>query len=154
MHQPDHRPTATDNAAADDAVPGEAVPAYGAPVVYCGSLTVHHGRRWTFAGPCDLYCDRRDCGDDEPRYTLAGPVDEYGYRELLNHVRRTSFTGPAIEPPALENAVLGAAVLGAAVLDDAGIELLNQLDEDELLCAGPAPAGGDEVGIALDELPF
>lgn len=140
MHQPNH-PHA---AAADGTVADDAVPAYGATVDYRGSLTTHDGRPWTFAGTCDLHCDLPDCGDDQPRYTLAGPLEEHGNRELLLHVRRTSFTAP---PDA-------ATTTAGAALDDAAVELLNQLDEDELLAAGPAPGGGDDLGIALDELPF
>ncbi|WP_298800416.1 hypothetical protein [uncultured Pseudonocardia sp.] len=148
MHQPDHhRAAAADDAASDEAAAADdAVPAYGAPVDYRGSLTTHHGRPWTFAGICDLYCELPDCGDDQPRYTLAGPVGRDGNRRLLLHVRRGSFTAlPA-----------GAAPAVGAVLDDEAIELLNQPSEDELLGAGPVPAtgGGVELGIALDELPF
>lgn len=145
MYQPDHSRTSSDGAVADDVVP-----AYGAPVVYAGSLTTHHGRPWTFAGTCDLHCDLPDCGDDQPRYTLAGPADRDGNRRLLLHVRRGSFTAqPAAdtEPAAAESAA-------GAVLDDDAIELLNQPSEDELFAAGPAPGGGDDLGIALDELPF
>jgi hypothetical protein len=156
MHQPDHSRTAAsddtvaDDTVADDAVADDVVPAYGAPVDYRGSLTTHHGRPWTFAGTCDLYCELPDCGDDQPRYTLAGPLDEHGHRELLVHVRRGSFT----TPPAADTESVARAVLVDPVLDDSAVELLNQLDEDELLAAGPAPGGGEEFGIALDELPF